>query len=175
MIKKNTDLFYLSVIAFIVIFAATNPLLSSNREDTDPLCEEISSHWRTYTNSEHGYSFDYPSNWQYRQPHSQENNQKCGVSAVAINIYESANAQEYAERYILPVYKDAKIKYLTNPDLDGFIIEDKHLFSSDPGPDAVIVNPPHGIRISLNTTGLKNSDEVFNRIVSSVKIWGPYQ
>ncbi len=133
--------------------------------------------WITYTNDAEGFSFQYPDTWRNKTDQDQGDggfyNEPSGVSANKNILADCINSTDYINKTFLTIRSDVKIRPLPVNGFDGFIIEDTHLDGLTPGPEAYFIRCPAILRIGFNPTGIENSDQVFQQILSSVKMWQP--
>jgi hypothetical protein len=133
--------------------------------------------WNTYIDSAQGFSFQYPSNWHDENGQGARGGgfypEQPGVSADQTVVNDCTNSTDYINKVVLAIRNDVKISPLPVTGFDGFVIEDTHLDGLTPGPEAYFIRCPAILRIGFNPTGCENPDQVFQQILTSVKMWQP--
>lgn len=135
--------------------------------------EKDEINWNIYRDDVHGFSLKYPKAWHQFSPEEVNSGKSSGLS---VNTYTRGNcttAKEYIDTYVLPTFKDVKLKDLSIAGLDGFIVENKHLYSAVSGPEVYIVHYPTVIQIGFDETSDGYSLELVQEILSSLKLWEP--
>jgi hypothetical protein len=129
--------------------------------------------WNTYTDDWYGFSFNYPSEWPILSAEEIENGKPVHATVDPYAFSDCINAQDYLKRFV-PT-KIAKIKLLNVSGLDGFWVEDKHLYTDTPGTEAFLFNCPVILRISFSKSDSENNGQIIQKIVASVKFHRPPQ
>ena len=96
-----------------------------------------------------------------------------GISVTPMDVQNCTTADDYFKKEIFPYYANLKTVPISNPRLDGFMVEEHHLDYITPGPEAYIINCPYVIRLGFNPTGFNEGEKTFDRIISSFKTWSP--
>ncbi len=144
----------------------------------DPIRDMLFSRvWNIHADEKHGFSFQYPLVWQskpvgYTSYYITEG-EPSGVSIIVSEIANCSSASNYAAEVLIPQFGPFETKPISNTKVDGFVITGKHLDDLTKGSEIFIVNCPYLIRLGFNPDGIPDGDEVFERIIRSVKTWTP--
>jgi hypothetical protein len=127
----------------------------------------VKPQWKTYTNTEHGFSLKYPANWggglQKQGPSEPD-----GIQVYVLPFPDCTTAADYAHRELSPFYPGLQLYPLPVSRLDGFMVKGLHTDNVTPGPEAFIVHCPNVFRIGFNPTGIEDGERVFKEILGSV-------
>jgi hypothetical protein len=138
-----------------------------------PDAEPTTSPWKTHIDEKHGFSFQYPGGWADVSGGYVDSGEPSGISVTPIAVPNCTTADNYLKEEILPYYANLKTVPISNPRLDGFIVEEHHLDLITPGPEAYIINCPYVIRLGFNPTGFNEGDKLFEEIILSFRTWKP--
>lgn len=159
-------LFIFSIIVFTGIYLA-----KAHHYESISTNEKIT--WREYADNKNGFSIEVPSSWSPKPWRVEMDEVQKGFIVQVESLYDSTSSVEYYSKHIAPYpgWKNIRIEPLGNSNLDGFIVEDLHLDDNTPGPEALVFNYPHLIKLEFNPTGIKNGETIFQHIISSMKVW----
>lgn len=165
------------------------PTVELNRESTG---SAATANWKTYADLNTGFSISYPSSWTTITSLNDTNSSLPNVyltpdvpkdlsnsygifSGVQITVNrESENnkcvdAQTYGKQRAYVSYRTLSIESGSGIIVDGGFPG----AGAAPGPEAYIANCPTWIYISLHPENIKNNTELFNQMLSTIKLWKP--
>ena len=157
------------LLAWVVPHQAGQGSLWSTNRTTAP---EDTANWQTYTDTEHGFSFRYPTEWDRLPPPSASTRaEPAGIKITAYTVYPCTTAADYLSKKYPPSYPDMTRKPLHLGSLDGLLVARPQLGRRE----AVILNCPYAIHIGLNPIGVPHADQLFLHVLSTVQVWKPEQ
>lgn len=176
----------------------STPVVSQTSQPTPSLTPDASpaptgaretANWKTYTDSANGFLFKYPNNWNQVEmathqiaispsiPQPFDPSKVFSLSGILITVTSDndkiLDSTQYVNQMVIPVNtysKNAKItQKLSN--IDGVIVEGiTGAASGQPsGPSAYITKGTKIMRIDLDSTGIENARDVFDKILSTFK------
>lgn len=137
--------------------------------------EQSTTTRKTYIDERHGFSFEYPDEWGeiLNTEVTLGDSEPSGISVLPFEVKNCTTADNYFQEEVLPYYANIRRVNISNPNLDGFVVEDHHLDNVTPGPEAYIMNCPYVIRLGCNSVGIDEGEKVFDQIIASFKTWQP--
>lgn len=156
-----------------ILYDVTRLLNQARTHSISPIITQTESVGKTYTDEGHGFSFQYPGRWGKITTSDARFWDSFPVSVTPINVENCTTADEYFKKEISPYYHDIQTAPISNPDLDGFVVQERHLDLVTPGPEAYIINCPYVIRLGFDPTGFDDGEMLFEYIISSFKTWKP--
>jgi hypothetical protein len=149
----------------------------------------IMANWNTYTDVENGFEIKYPANWSrlvlsdkrrvnftpdIPEPLGEIYSGLPDAIVYSSQIKNCTNSSDYIKSAILPLepdYPEITIKPLNLANMEGFIAEGLPGQGGPSGPTAFIFRCPRLIQIGFNSTRIENDEQIFNHMLSTLKVW----
>ena len=171
----------------------TSPTVTQPSPTPDP-----TANWKTFTETNTGFTLKYPSNWSHfalpdntggylakvaltpqspNFPVDKGDPNGVVIYVLKLNTRDCTNSADYAQKelndYIRlkdKLYPGLEIKPLNLNNIYGYIIyKGAPGVEAQKGPGVYIFRCPKEIQVSFDPTGIENSEQIFNQILSTFK------
>ncbi|MBI2019833.1 hypothetical protein HYS94_00220 [Candidatus Daviesbacteria bacterium] len=161
-----------------------------------PTSSDETTNWKTYNEANSGFVIKYPNSWnQFNLPDNtggyvtkivltpqtenllNKNTNGITIGVLNLNIKDCTDSADYSNtefneylRLKDDLYPDLEIEQLNLQGINGYVI-----YKGSPGavaqrgPEAYIFQCPKEIQISFDPTGIENSTQLFDQILSTLK------